>query len=89
MAIFHCSIKIVGRSAGRSAVASAAYRSGEKLFDMETGITHDYRKKGGVEHSEIMLPENAPAAFSEREQLWNEVQKIEKKKTPSLQGKWR
>jgi ATP-dependent exoDNAse (exonuclease V) alpha subunit len=79
MSIYHCSIKIISRSGGRSAVASAAYRSGERLYNDETGITHDFTKKGGVVMNEILLPENAPERFSDREILWNEVQKIEKR----------
>lgn len=79
MSIYHCSIKIISRSGGRSAVASAAYRSGERLYNDETGITHDFTKKGGVVMNEILLPENAPERFLNREILWNEVQKIEKR----------
>lgn len=45
MAIYHCSIKIIGRSRGRSAVAAAAYRSGERLRDEETGLLHDFTRK--------------------------------------------
>lgn len=78
MAIYHCSVKIIGRSSGRSAVASAAYRVGEKLKDKETGIIHDYTKKGGVIYREVMLCQNAPKEYQDRETLWNEVQKIEK-----------
>lgn len=48
MSIYHCSIKIISRAGGRSAVASAAYRSGEKLYNDETGIVHDFTIKGGV-----------------------------------------
>ena len=47
MAIYHCSIKIIGRSNGKSAVSSSAYRSGKKLVDKETGIIHDYTRKSG------------------------------------------
>ena len=79
MAIYHCSIKIISRAGGRSAVASAAYRSGEKLYNDETGITHDFTRKGGVILCEIMLPDNAPERYSNREVLWNEVQQIEKR----------
>lgn len=79
MSIYHCSIKIISRAGGRSAVASAAYRSGEKLYNDETGIVHDFTNKGGVIMNEIMLPENAPERFHNREILWNEVQKIEKR----------
>nr|CRY96248.1 hypothetical protein [uncultured prokaryote] len=77
MAIYHCSIKIIGRSSGRSAIGASAYRSGENLFDKETGITHDYTKKHGIEYKEIMLPPNAPREFKNRQTLWSEVQKIE------------
>ena len=77
MAIYHCSIKIIGRASGRSAVASAAYRSGERLYNDETGITHDFSKKGGIVLNEILLPENAPQRYLDREILWNEVQKVE------------
>lgn len=79
MSIYHCSIKIINRSGGRSAVASAAYRSGEKLHNDETGLNHDFTRKGGVVMSEILLPDNAPEDFLNREVLWNEVQKIEKR----------
>ena len=79
MSIYHCSIKIISRSTGRSAVASAAYRSGEKLMNDETGILHDFTSKEGVIMSEILLPENAPEAYQNRQLLWNEVQKIEKR----------
>ena len=78
MAIYHCSCKIIGRSAGHSSVAAAAYRSGEKLVDERTGEVCDYTRKGGVEHQEIMLPENAPEEFTNRETLWNAVEKVEK-----------
>lgn len=84
MAIYHCSIKIIGRSGGRSAVASSAYRSGEKLLDKETGLLHDYTKKHGVIHSEVQLCDNAPEEYINREVLWNEVQKVEKKSNSQL-----
>lgn len=79
MSIYHCSIKIISRSGGRTAVASAAYRSGEKLRNEETGLIHDYTKKKGVILNDIMLPEHAPERYRNREILWNEVQKIEKR----------
>jgi len=78
MAIYHCSIKIIKRSQGRSAVAAAAYRSGQRLTNEWDGITHDYTKKGGVVHSEILLPAHAPPEFSDRSTLWNSVEKSEK-----------
>ena len=84
MAIYHCSIKIIKRSQGRSAVAAAAYRSGQKLTNEWDGITHDYTKKGGVVHSEILLPAHAPPEFSDRSTLWNSVEQIEKSRNAQL-----
>lgn len=77
MSIFHCSIKIIRRSVGRSAVAAAAYRAGVKLYDEETGLLHDFTNKNGVIMSEIVLPPNAPEIFKDRQTLWNEVERIE------------
>lgn len=79
MSIYHCSIKIISRAGGRSAVASAAYRSGEKLYNEETGLTHDFRKKHGIVMNEILLPVNAPDEYHDRGFLWNQVQKVEKR----------
>ena len=79
MSIYHCSIKMVGRTGGKSAVAASAYRSGEKLYDEETGLTHDFTRKGGVVMSEILLPEKAPEEYSDRQILWNAVQAVEKR----------
>ena len=78
MAIYHLSIKVIGRSHGKSAVSAAAYRAGERLCDYDIGTVHDYTHKGGVILSEIILPENAPESYRDRETLWNSVQKIEK-----------
>ena len=78
IAIYHCTIKIIKRSEGRSAVAAAAYRSGQKLTNEWDGQTHDYTHKGGIVHSEILLPAHAPPAFQDRATLWNSVEEIEK-----------
>ena len=84
IAIFHCPIKIIQRSKGRSAVAAAAYRSGEKLTNEWDGEIHDYTHKGGIVHREIMLPAHAPPEFSDRSTLWNSVEKIEKSSDAQL-----
>ena len=84
MAIFHCQIKIISRGKGKTATAAAAYRSGTKIVDNELGKTHDYTRKGGVAFSEILLCVNAPSKYSDRQTLWNEVQKIEKQKNAQL-----
>ena len=76
----HASAKQIGRSSGRSSVAAAAYRSGELLHDERTGLTHDYRQKGGVEYSRVYTPYNAPEELRDREKLWNAVEKKENRK---------
>lgn len=84
MAIYHCSIKIIGRSDGKSAVASSAYRSGEKLMDDRTGLIHDFTKKSGVVFTEVSLPAHAPPEYADRNVLWNAVEKVEKKSIAQL-----
>lgn len=84
MAIYHCSIKIIGRSDGKSAVASSAYRSGEKLTDDRTGLIHDFTKKRGVVFTEVSLPAHAPPEYADRNVLWNAVEKAEKKSNAQL-----
>ena len=84
MAIYHCSIKIIKRSQGRSAVAAAAYRSSENLTNEWDGMTHDYTRKGGVVYTEILLPIYALPAFQDRSVLWNSVEKIEKSRNAQL-----
>lgn len=84
MAIYHFSVQVIGRKAGSSAVASAAYRSASRLRDDRLGRDHDFSNKPGVVHSEVMLPENAPEAWSDRERLWNDVEAFEKRKDAQL-----
>jgi len=84
MAIYHLSVKVISRAAGRSAVASAAYRSGSSLFDMLFGRDHDFSNKAGVVHSEVMLPDGAPEQWRDREQLWNDVEAAEIRKDAQL-----
>ncbi|MFK8254204.1 MobQ family relaxase [Ancylobacter terrae] len=80
MALFSWSMQVIKRSSGRSAVAAAAYRAGEKLHDERADVTHDYRRRSGVEHTEIMAPQGAPAWVHDRQTLWNRVEASEKRK---------
>ncbi len=82
MAIYHLSVQAIKRSAGRSSVAAAAYRSGSKLEDERTGLTHSYDKKRGVEHSEIFTPTDieAPAWAHDQSGLWNAAEAAENRK---------
>lgn len=84
MAIYHFSAQIISRAKGRCSVAAAAYRSGKKLNDERTGLGFDYTRKTGIKHTEILTPPSAPAWASDREKLWNEVEKIEKRKDAQL-----
>ncbi len=81
LAIYHFSMKPVSRAKGRSAVASMAYRAGEKLTNERDGITHDYTAKQGVEHAEIVLPESVNAEWArDRSALWNAAEFAEARK---------
>ena len=76
MATFHLTAKAISRSSGSSSTGSSAYRSGEKITDERTGQVHDYTKKGGVLHSEIILPEGGTI---DRSKLWNAVENHHKR----------
>jgi len=78
MAIYHLSVKTVSRSAGRSATAAAAYRSGARIACQREGRVHDYTRKRGVEHCEIIVPAAATWA-RDRETLWNAAEAAEKR----------
>jgi Ti-type conjugative transfer relaxase TraA len=84
MAIYHLHVKVIGRKSGSSAVASAAYRSGSRLHDERLGRYQDFSVKRGVVHSEMMLPENAPEGWSDRQRLWNDVEAFEVRKDAQL-----
>lgn len=74
MAIYHQSVKPVQRSKGRSATAAAAYRSGERIHDEREGVTHDYSRRSGVEHTELVGWDGS------REELWNAAEAAERRK---------
>ena len=80
----HTHVDIVTRSKGASVIAKAAYNARDKLQDEYYGKTHDYSKKTDLVFSKIFLPEHIPKEFSNREYLWNSVEKIEKSKNSQL-----
>ena len=84
MAIYHFHVGHISRGKGASAVAAAAYRAGEALKSESYGEKYDYTRKGGVVFSEILLPSRAPPEYSDREILWNAVEKIERRKDAQL-----
>ena len=84
MALYHFHVTQIKRSAGQSAIASAAYRSGEKLYSEYYGETSDYSHKKGVICSEILLPPNAPTEYADRQTLWNALEQAERNKDAQL-----
>jgi Ti-type conjugative transfer relaxase TraA len=84
MAIYHFSAKVISRANGSSAVASAAYRSAERLHDDRLDRDHDFTNKSGVVHSEVMLPDGAPERLGDRSTLWNEAEATELRKDAQL-----
>jgi len=80
MAIYHFDASVISRSKGRSATAASAYRAAERVVDRRTGEMHDYTRKHGVEHTEILAPAHAPDWARDRSALWNAVEQIERRK---------
>ena len=78
MAIFHMSFSNISAGKGRSAIASAAYRSGKKLFDQKEGRSYFYAR-AVMPESFILTPKNAPEWASDRERLWNEVERKDRR----------
>ena len=84
----HNEITIVQRSQRQSAVAAAAYQSGEKLFcEYDQQVKH-YPEKRGIVHNEILLPANAPRSYTDRNTLWNAAEAVEKQWNSQLARRW-
>lgn len=88
MAIYHCHVKPLSRSSGRSAVAACAYRTGTRLLDERQGLTHDYTRRSGVEHAEVVLPAGADHEYWTRERLWNAAEAAEVRKDARTAREW-
>ena len=84
MAAYRFSAKMIGRSGGRSATAAAAYRAGIEITDERTGLQHDYSRRSGVVHTEILTPDGAPEWASDRARLWNAVEHSETRSNSQL-----
>jgi hypothetical protein len=80
MAIYHLRAKVISRAKGKSATASAAYQSAEKIKDERTGLTFDYTRKQGVDATEIIAPNPAPDWVNNRSALWNNAELFETRK---------
>ncbi len=79
MAIFHFSAQMISRGAGRSAVAAAAYRAGDRLHDAHTGLDHDFTRRADVRYAVLVTPDDAPAWAQDRQSLWDAVNAAEKR----------
>mgnify|MGYP000703643816 CR=1 FL=1 len=84
----HNEISIVQRSQQQSAVAAAAYQSGEKLFCEYDQEEKHYPEKRGIVHNEILLPANAPPEYADRNTLWNAAEAVEKQWNSQLARRW-
>ncbi|MEP5807580.1 MAG: MobQ family relaxase, partial [Roseobacter sp.] len=84
VAVYHLSAKVISRAGGRSSVAAAAYRTAGRLRDDRQGVEHDYTRKSGVVHTEVMAPANAPDWMRDRDQLWNAIEVVEKRRDAQL-----
>jgi hypothetical protein len=84
MAIMHFRTTSISRGAGRSAVAAAAYRSGERLRDERTGRLHNYSKRTDVSHKEILLPSGLDRSrldwVQDRVRIWNNSEQAENRR---------
>ncbi len=89
MASYHLQVTTISRSRGQSAIASAAYRAGERLRCDREGVTHDYSRKGGIETTFILAPDTAPAWASARNDLWNAAEASERRKNSVVAREWR
>lgn len=84
MALYHFSVRNVSRGKGQMVVASAAYISGQRIFDSYYNKIHDYTSKSGVIFTEILTPEYVPERLTDRETLWNEVEHVERNNKAQL-----
>lgn len=83
MAIYHLKTSVVSRGKGQSVIAKSAYNSASRMEDIRENEIKDFTNKK-CDYSEIILPENAPEEFKDREYLWNSVELLEKRKDSQL-----
>jgi len=84
MAIYHLRVSMISRSTGRSATAASAYRVAKYIEDRRTGLVFDYARRGGVEHTEILAPDDAPDWAYDTSELWNRVEEAETRKNSQV-----
>lgn len=82
MSIYSVSVKTISRSAGRSATAAAAYRTGTEIVDARMGMTFDYSKRSGVDHVSRHYPQGV--ADMGTDALWNKAEAAETRKNATV-----
>lgn len=80
MAQYRLEVQAISRADGRSSVAAAAYRSATRLHDARLEMVFDFTAKGGVAFTGVMAPDVAPAAYGDREVLWNAAEAADRRK---------
>ena len=88
MASYHLQVKTISRADGRSSIAAAAYRAAELIYCDREGRSHDYTRKRGVEHLQIVSPSSAPEWVQDRASLWNHAEAAEKRKNAVTAREW-
>ncbi|MDV7341342.1 MobA/MobL family protein [Terasakiella sp. A23] len=78
-------LKSINRKSGRSPQGASAYRSGTRLVDSLDGSIHDYTKKKGVLHSEIIAPYEW---CYDRQKLWDEAGNKDQRRNSTTAREW-
>lgn len=85
MAIFHMNVRTLSRSRDQSAILWAARCSASKFEEWRTGEVYDFERLAeSVREAHVDLPDGAPERFRDRETLWNEVERCEKRRDAQL-----
>lgn len=84
MAIYHLHLKNISRRKGASAVAAAAYRAGETLWNEAEERESHFGGRRSVRYTSIIRPDKAPAWTADRASLWNTVERAEKRRDARL-----
>lgn len=85
MAIYHLNAKVISRGQGQSAIAAAAYRSGERLRDEQADEQKFYKARADrIQFTAILAPKDAPEWAYDRNRLWNEAERAERRKDAQL-----
>jgi ATP-dependent exoDNAse (exonuclease V) alpha subunit len=84
MAIYKLQAKTLGRNKGNCVTRAAAYRAGERIFDVRTSTTHDFSSRDDVVYREILLPSECADKSEydwarDRATLWNTAENTDRR----------